>query len=329
MADPIVPNQTTTADRTSFRPQSNTTLSLIAGKLVERIVEIWQPHRIHEYLLAPDHRRQVWHCWLSSHSEISDPEHTYQILTQAKSADIVTDVYGCCPSGLISALGKLGAQARRKEFYAALCGVLKRGGPLARHVHHLKQISDETIFALAAVNDHPPSDRILKVLLKRSKPHQFAELTWIVSRLTLLLGQADVERSLVHGGNPSRSVERLIGQLPFPDPPFIGDPRLQPITTGRGLREIGKQLKNCLADRSTWLDAVIDVQAGRSYFYRWVGDQPAILSFDRFASLGWIPHQFEAGNNDVPSEITRFQVEQVLRQIAEVGPISMRVGYRF
>jgi hypothetical protein len=191
MADPLFQNEPTATpvDRHSLRPRANTALSLVAGNLTDRIAKIWQRHRIHDYLLAPDKRRQVWHRWLSSQLDIAHPEQAYHFLAQVRSKDILADVYGCCPSGLISALGKFGARATRTEFYACLHGLLAKGGPLARHVHHLKQISDKTIVALAAINDHPPSDRILKILLKRSKPHQFAELAWIVGRLIPLLGE--------------------------------------------------------------------------------------------------------------------------------------------
>lgn len=324
-------NVSTTApiERDKFLPRLNTTLSLVAGKLTDQVLVVWQSHQIHEYLLASDQRRQVWHCWLSTQNEIGDPQQAHHFLSQAKSRDILADVYGCCPPGLISALGKLGAQARQKEFYAALFGVLNRCGSLARHVHHLKQISDETIFALAAINDHPLSDRILRVLLKRSKPHRLAEVVWMVSRLTQLLNESEVERAILCGGNPARSVEKLIGKLPFPDRPFVGDPRLRPVTSSQDLRALGREFKNCLTEHSTWIDAVIEVQAGRTYFYRWDGDQPAILSFSRFGSLGWIPREFSVAGNDHPTEDTRRQVEQVLRQIPDVGPISMRGGYRF
>lgn len=314
----------------SLNSMGNSALSLIAQTHTDRALQIWQSHLIHEYLLASDQRRQVWHCWLSSQGEIANPERAYHFLTQAKSRNILTDVYGCCPAGLVSALRKLGAQARRKEFYAALFGVLKRGGPLAKHVHHLKTISDETIIALAGINDHPPTDRVLRVLLKRAKPNQLSELTWIVSRLTLLIGESQVEEAIVHGGNPAKSVEKLIGNLSFPEPPFAGDTRLQPITTANDLLVTGRTFRNCLADRVMWFDSVLSVHSGRTYFYRWSGDQPAVLSFGRFGSLGWVPKEFCVEGNGSPSEDTRQQVEQVVRTIPEVGPISMRGGmYRY
>jgi hypothetical protein len=324
-------NRSRNASR-SFPPHLNrlynSALSLIAGPFTELILAIWEPHRTHEYLSASDCRRHVWHSWLGSHGGHYIDTETYRLLSWSRSKDILADVYGWCPSGLISALGRLGAEARRREFYAALFEVLKRGGPLARHVQHLKQISDETIFAFAAINDHPPSDRILKILLKRSKPQNFTELAWIVGRLIHLMGESQVEKAISTGGNPGWTVQRLIGKLTFPVPPFSGDPRLQPITSAEELKVIGKTFRNCLTDSSTWFDAVIEVLAGRTYFYRWNGDQLAILSFGRLGSLGWIPLQFEGEKNDTPNEETQREVEQVLRQVPEVGPIGMRYRYR-
>ena len=322
-------NQATRSWQRKVDLPGTTTLSLIAESFEPHVIRIWRPNRIHEYLLAPDHRRHAWHSWLGSADRQTFDTDTYRFLSQARSRDVVADAYSCCPPGLISALGKLGAQARRKEFYAALVGVLKRGGPLARHVHHLKQISDETIFSLAAIDDDPPSDRVLKALLKRSKPHQYTELVWIVGRLSLLLGENEVEVSIVTGGNPARTVETLIAQLPFPEPPFAGEPRLQPITSANELGKVGKDFRNCLADPRTWFDAVIEVQAGQTYFYQWNGDQPALLSFGRYGSLGWIPTQIEAVNSESPCEITQSEVERVFRKIPEIGPISMRCGYRY
>ena len=75
--------------------------------------------------------------------------------------------------------------------------------------------------------------------------------------------------------------DRLVNAAPFPPAPLRGDKRLQPLTSARMMRSEGLRMRNCIG----WL--VRSVVAGRHYFYRWDGAEPATVCLVRNASGGW------------------------------------------
>lgn len=297
------------------------TISLIAGSFDHRIARVWGD-RIAEYLLAPDSRRHVWHCWLASPTANLDRPDLYQFLTFARSKQIIPDGYGWSPPGLLSALSKLGARARSKEFYAALFEVLARGGPVAVHIQHMTQIEDQAVSAWASPRLHAMSDQVTKAALKSPTSIQhWNELCWVIDRLYKLVPSETIDAAVSTSQNPLATIERLVAQLPFPSPPFH-HPQLQPIVSGSELRRAGRSYKNCLADHRIWLDAALSVQSGQTYYYRWQTDQPVLLAFAKIGTLGWTLSEFGGpGNTAVPEAVKR-AIRVALEDVREVAPIG-------
>lgn len=301
---------------------------LIAQTFTDYVLTIWGTNGIYEYLLASDQRRHVWHCWLASKNGDFDRDASdiLRFLTLSRSKDIILDGYGCCPPGLISALGRLGASARSKEFYAALFDVLNRGGPIAHQIHRMKALDERSTIILASIDQYVVSPTVLRALIRGpARIEALPELCWIVSRLADTV--SNVETVISRTNNPAAALRKLVSQIPFPEPPFDHrDNRLQAVTSADQLWRIGRQFKNCLADRRLWLDIALDIQSGHTYHYLWNGERAALLSFSRFGSLGWTCIDFLGPSNTPPSDDTSREVMRVLKEVPEIAPFGRRMG---
>jgi hypothetical protein len=308
----------------AYVPGSSSVLSLLAGEFTPEILSIWGEYRVHEYLAAPDQRRHVWHCWLALRREgdfsVSvDP--TYQVLTLTRSNAIIRDGYGCCPNGLLSALSRLGAEARRPEFYPALAGILTGGGEVAKLIHHSKEIDDRTVFALSSIPGDPTGRRIAEALLNRSVPEIWlGSLIWMIGRLRVALPDQDIEQTILSSTSPIRTTQRLISELPYPAPPFPMIDLLEPVTTAAHLASLAHEFGNCLTDRQRSMEASLAVQAGRQYFYHWRGEQPVLLAFSRFGNLGWTLREACGRRNQRVSFTTGLELKRALLSLRDVCP---------
>jgi len=103
------------------QPIRNSAVKVIAGSFSESVIRIWGEDRIGEYLGASDARRHLWHaCLASEHPHIQAQsvvscQRLYRQFKRARGKDLVAQAFGCRPLGLLSALGRLGAEARAPE----------------------------------------------------------------------------------------------------------------------------------------------------------------------------------------------------------------------
>lgn len=293
-------------------------VTLLAGQDSPQVRSIWQNDRICEYVLTTDSRRHTWHAWLAVH-DMGICDETYQFLTFAKSRQILEDTFGCCPAGMISALGKLGPYARPNHVYAALHQVLAAGGPLASHVCQAAKIEDDEIVSLASASTMPVSNRVFRSLLKCKIPApELVELLWVISRLSPMHDDQHLVHAIIQGRRPAAILANLFSLMPFPDPPFeqVGD--LAPITTAEQLREAGHEFDNCLKGGEELAYALASVQSGQRYLYRWNGDHPMLLAFCRCGSTGWILAERSGPANARVSQVTVDQIGKALAGVPNV-----------
>ncbi|MER9642390.1 hypothetical protein [Mesorhizobium sp. M0239] len=268
----------------------NGIVTLLARQDSNHIRSIWQNERICEYVLASDSRRHAWHAWLAGYGMvIGNVAETYRFLTFAKSRQILTDAFGACPAGMVSALGKFGPFARPKHVYFALHQVLSVEGSLANHVFRAAKIEDDDLVSLASAVTMPMSNRVIRTLLKCKMPAQvMVELLWVISRLTPLHDEQHLVRAIAKARQPAAVLVNLLSLMPFPDPPFEQIGALVPITTAEQLRKVGNEFDNCLKGGEEFAYALVSVQSGQRYFYRWDGNHPTLLAFCRCGFAGWI-----------------------------------------
>ncbi|TIV19501.1 MAG: hypothetical protein E5V95_08460 [Mesorhizobium sp.] len=296
-------------------------IALLARDDSPRVLSIWQNERVCEYLLAPDSRRQAWHAWLAfPGAATNDVTETYRFLTFAKSRQILTDAFGSCPAGMVSALGKFGPFARPKHAYSALYKMLTAGGPLANHACQSAKINDDDLVVMASAVGLPAPERVIRALLKCNIPARaMVELLWAVSRLTPEHDERQLVQCVVQGRQPEAILAKLLSLTPFPEPPFERAGLLVPITTADQLRKIGQRLNNCLRKPGEELAAAVaSVLSGQRYFYSWEGENPALLAFARCGSAGWILAEHSGPANSRVADAVIEQVEDMLADIPNV-----------
>lgn len=293
---------------------------LLARQDSDQVLSIWQNDRISEYLLASDSRRHTWHAWMAVHgTAICDVAKTYRYFTFAKSRQILTDAFGSCPAGMVSALGKFGPFARPRYAYIALHEVLSAGGPLANHIYQSSKVLDDDLVSLATAVTMPASDRAIRALLKCKMPTQvMVELLWVISRLAPSYGERELVRCIAQDRQPAAILANLFSLTPFPDPPLDQIDALIPITTAQQLRKTGEEFANCLKGGEELAYALASIQSGQRYFYRWNGDNPTLLTFCRCGPTAWILAERSGPKNSRVSQATIDQIGDVLTGVPNV-----------
>lgn len=108
---------------------------------------------------------------------------------------------------------------------------------------------------------------------------------------------------------------KVIADLPFPKPPFEGDNRFKPLTSIAEMKSEAAYMDNCL-DEAEILSKVI---AGRSYFYRWLGDGRATIKLSRSISRAgnsrWIISEMAGPANSPLQEALRYQILQYVSSL--------------
>jgi hypothetical protein len=275
---------------TRFDRRQSSAVHCLAGSLADRVLLVWGPGNTHEYLLAPDVRRHVWHCRMAAPGGDwrDDPSAFRDRLLKSRSRDIVSEGYGCCPPGLLSALSRLGALARSEGFYRSLVAIMDGGGQRAKLLWHSKTIENRLVEALGGLQYQDDTRRFADAILRRGgKAGDLTSLAWIAGRIQKAYGDADVEQLILSGNNPIRVLQDLLLSLPFPAAPWPELGHLRPIATADELAATGREFSNCLKERARLVEAVIGVQSGQQYFYRWCDTVPALAMFNRFSTLGW------------------------------------------
>ena len=301
-------------------------LILIAAEFAADVAAIWTGDSMADYLMATECQRHVWHCWLASafaglmRRAKVDAARPRRHLATRRAKDLLRDVYGDCPPGLIAALGKCGAQARSRDFYPALVQALARRDLGAKHIRHSRKMTDLGVMSIAAL----PSELQFKPLFAKLctggfEEEYFAQACWTTKRLADL-GPPGVVSRVLRSSEPMVAMSEAVARLPFPEPPWPGTDRLRPITSVEALRTAGARLGNCLRDKST--EYAIKVAAGSSYYYEWSGDgdDAGIVTFESVRPLGWVVEDGHARGNDPIGPSAWSGIQAALTTWADLAP---------
>lgn len=310
-------------------PGGSTALAALAGPFANQVHRVWGRH-VSEYMAAPDSRRHIWHAWMSADparfdSNSASASLAYNQATHARGRDLVEQAFGLCPPGYIRLIGKFGAFARRPAVYRAALEVLSNSSSDSAKLllHHVRQPSDDLIMALVQLPE-AISQRTLS-LLGRSKvrSEDLPATNWVIGRLQRTVGREAVNEAL-STPSPLASLAELFIRMPFPEPPWSGSSLLQPIDTHAKLQQAGVELNNCLAGHGGLRRAVQHVLSGQHYYYRWFGEEPALLCFERAGTLGWCKHEFRGASNTAITERTLGEIARALKgtDLLCLAPVS-------
>ncbi|MEO7027303.1 MAG: hypothetical protein ABI056_07085 [Caulobacteraceae bacterium] len=235
---------------------------------------------------------------------------------------LMAEAFGDCPAGLLSALGRLGPQARRSGAYRALVAVLARGGVAAKCVHHGKDLSDGFLIGLAALPQDAAhhADAILGFKKQAFSGQAMATFAWALPRMGAVHGQEAVD-AILTAADPWNALWDTHAALGFPPPPWPATERMTPLESVRHLREVGKRLRNCMGRTYYARELVRRVADGMVYFYEWLGAEPAFLMFERVTRLGWYLASAGGVANAWLSAATRDDIVTELGRIPEVCPV--------
>jgi len=313
---------------------ANSVLTLIAGEFAEDVGRIWAGARISDYLTAPDVRRHVWHCWLTSNLAglerrfRSDPTAASRRLMATKGRNLIEAAYGTCPAGLLQALGKCGPRARSIDFYRALIQALARDDLGAKFIRHSESLSEALVLNVAALPTRLQSKPLFAALRSWTlAPEDFAHFAWAADRIDSM-GVAGGIEAIFCADNPLKALHEAFRSLALPTPPWPGDGRLRPVTSQAGLMRAGEALDNCMAYPDSAAQAVSDVLRGRCFFYEWVGDEPGFLRFGNISPLGWVLEDGRGVRNSLLSSGTWLEVQHAFGSWADLAPVRLSSGGR-
>lgn len=307
----------------------NSITALIAGPFAEAVGEIWFGDRTSDYLTASDARRHLWHAWLASgragfrsQNRLS-ADLVYTRLMRAKGPDLVAQAYPSEPRGLLAALGKLGATARRPQVYRALARALEVGGAGSKFIRHEPRLSDEVILGVAGLPSGSHARRVIDLLSTgKIRAEGLGFLAWAVSRLDRLKG-AEAVRTVLTAPKPIDAAWDGILDCPFPDPPWTGNEHMVPVTSRARLREIADDFANCLTQRIRERQTVLDILNGHRFLFEWRGEERALLDFRRLGPIGWHLHEVRGPRNQAAAEATRDAIVDLLARIPLVCVVDL------
>lgn len=112
--------------------------------------------------------------------------------------------------------------------------------------------------------------------------------------------------------------QKIFDDVTFPAPPIPGDNCLVPIGNGLELRNEGKEMASCVAGYA------LDVAAGISYFYRWLGHQRATVQLKKDLKGNWYLHEHLGRGNERldDGEITAIAIT-VTWQLAATANVAL------
>ncbi|MEO8926705.1 MAG: hypothetical protein ABI306_06025 [Caulobacteraceae bacterium] len=309
----------------------STVADFIAGEFSARVKAIWRGARLVEYLTAPDARRHLWHAWLSAHGATPVDENAaatdlaYVLLSRQSAKALMEAAYGDCPPGLLNALGRLGAEARTRHAYRALVTVLARGGPAAKCVLHAKSPTDELIIGLAGLpRDQGCANVTIKLFLKSAFGAQkLGAFAWGLARIGRLYGEKAVDE-IVHAADPWAAMWDALYIHDFPAPPWPAIRRLAPVPSHADFLDAAVRFNNCLTNGEIARRALRQIVNGHAYFYEWLGEEAALLKFQKAGALGWYLCEANGVRNAWLSESTRAEIARSIDGLDCVCPISGR-----
>ena len=216
-----------------------------------------------------------------------------ELVAAVPGRDLVVRLYGRCPAGLLSCLGKLPESILRPSSYIDLLKLLD-DPHAAKVLFHADRINSNMIGLLRRLDPKLRRGRLVGLL---KVPRATATIDFLINAISRI--RPDVPRQAVLESlstvSTAAELEKWfcgwIEKGTFPAPPWDGNESLVPLKSVREMHRAAQLLRNCLRNR------VVPVIAGVRYYYLH-RRQPLItveLVNDRLA--GWLVHDMRGVGN--------------------------------
>lgn len=280
--------------------------------------------RFAEFLVGLDRPGLHYVCMAVAHAErqekwVGNWVELGRLLRSGKRQSVIQLICGSCPSGTITALGKMGRRPYAGARYLELLSLL-RDCETSKYLRHAESISPRLIRLLATSDTqiqlpydtictaNPESIEIFNLAVKSIKELR-PELT--NDELEASLKKA----SKSDGFSLASWFDRLISRASFPPPPWAGTSELVPLESVQEMDAASRRFRNCLNLQSIW------VLEGDSYYYVWHGREEAVVQLQRSNRFGWGVYEILGKRNRNVSINTR---SEIFRTLSRYGITSWR-----
>tara|TARA_R110000782_G_scaffold30891_4_gene76565 strand:+ start:766 stop:1752 length:987 start_codon:yes stop_codon:yes gene_type:complete len=244
----------------------------------------------------------------SKYKRLSNNELAILIRTHPKKL-ILKDLIRPYPPGITNLLKKLNGKPFSKNTYFELIELL-HDTKASTHLQHASSINSNTIKCLFQL-DH--SWRDLKIL-HNVKTTKDTNIILFIHRACLKLGEKYpdfIDHVSLHKIKDIDGLIdyliRRINKITFPEPPWVGNKRIRPITNGEQLNSVSKKFKNCIADY------ICEILMGACYFY--VSSYgPSIIKLNRNPIFIWHVEEILGVEND---EVTKHALRTIHAEFSE------------
>lgn len=186
------------------------------------------------------------------------------------------------PEKLRPLLDRLGAQLYANAQYAVWAELMEDRRVACHVAAGRTQLTAQRLDSWAALHPDLRNPRILGSIRRKSDADAVHAIVGFICRRCPGAAPDAVRASL--SATKEDVDDWVIGwfaRAELPEPPFPGTARLSPLRTGGEMIEFARVFRNCLEGR------IDDALAGRSAFYVWTGDEPAIVELTRLGIIGW------------------------------------------
>ena len=238
--------------------------------------------------------------WVGNWSELG------RLLRLRKRKSVIRLICGSCPTGTITALGKMGRRPYAGARYLELFSLL-RNRETSKYLRHASSISPRQIRLLASSETQI---RLPYNTICSANPESIEAFNLAVESIKELrpeLTDDDLEASLKNGSKSDGFdltgwFDRLISRAPFPPPPWAGTSELVPLQSAEEMDSASRHLRNCLNSQNN------SVLEGDSYFYVWHGREEAAIELRRSHRFGWGVYEILGKVNKNVSSGTRSKI---------------------
>lgn len=281
------------------------------------------------YLRASARRRQIVHAAFAamlspaasndgsgsaSADEIVNTGTIWSLLRK-RERQVVEAAFGCCPSGFLGALGKLGSGAHSPEFYGDLFGVFNdpEHAASASALLHLDRIHAGR---LGAVKLLPAKWRLPGVVAKVDTvpaARKFLRSIELIRQWCPSANEATLDAGinrLNSDGSIASFVACWVRKTVFPQGPIASTAEIGQIRNAGELDAAALRMRNCLRDQ------IADILGETSAFYVIAGlARPVVAHLQRedLRAPWGLEDVYIAGNREVPAELRR-EAEKVLKR---------------
>lgn len=229
-------------------------------------------------------------------------------LILASSSDLIVEHFGCCPTGYLRLLARLGDRAREPDLYLDLHKLIKQVPNLAKDLLAVTCKTSLSRNLLAVIMKMPP---FVDAARLAQKFDNVAAYDQFIDMYRILTGKEELEDQhrarLCAGENPSHLLDSIYLDLPFPTA-AISALGLRYIKSGAELVNVAKTYRNCLSSY------VAEALKGEHQYYVWTKkNAPAVvLNIRNEGHFGWFLAETKCADNSRVPPALREELKALL-----------------